>query len=99
VQPKLQRLERQRVAGGDDQLAVQQELALLHLAEHLEDLGKVAAERLAGPGRERHRLAVAAREAAEAVPFGFELPTIPLGQLGGEQGFHGNYGLSGLGHS
>ena len=44
-------------------------------------------------------LTVAAREAAEAVPFGFVLPPLALGQLGGEQGFHRGGRLSMLGHS
>ena len=56
--------------------------------EHLDDLGEIAAERLARLGGQRDLVAVAAREAAEAVPLGLVLPALAVRQLGREQRLH-----------
>ena len=37
MEPKLERIERERVADGDDQLAVEQEAILLQARKHLEN--------------------------------------------------------------
>jgi len=78
-------------------LPIEQELPLPGSLEHLRHLWEVARKGLARLRGQRDLAAVAAREAAEAVPLGFELPAFALRQLGGEQGFH-RRGSVGLGH-
>src|SRR4051812_7260988 len=48
VKTKLQCVERERVTDRDDQLAVEQEMACFQAAQHLDHLGKIARQRLAG---------------------------------------------------
>ena len=67
-------------------------------AQHLHDLGEITAERLARLGRQRDLVAVAPREAAEAVPLGLVLPAVAVGQLGGEQRLHRRQSELRLGH-
>ena len=98
MKPKLKRVERQRIADRDDELAIDQEAALLQPAKHLDHVGKVAAERLARLGGQRDLVAVAASEAAEAVPLGLELPSVAVGQLGREKRFHRRRDCRALGH-
>src|SRR5690348_15147418 len=88
MKAQLQRVERQRVADGNDELAVEQELPCLEAAQHFGDFREVSRQRLAGLRRQRHLVAVASREATKAVPLGLELPAFALGQLGREQCFH-----------
>ena len=88
MEAQLQRIERERIADGDDDFAIKQELLGLEPTEHLDDFGKVAPKRLARFGGQRDLSAVAARHAAETIPFRLELPAVALGQLGGEPRFH-----------
>ncbi len=99
VEAQLKRVERQHVADRDDQLTVEQEAIVLQRVEQFDDLGEIARQRLARLGGQRDLGAVAAREAAEAVPLGLELPAVAIGQFGGEQGFHRGQLRRAFGHS
>ena len=88
MKPHLQRSERQRLALGQDQLAVEHEPLLLQRAQRLDDLGEIAPERLARLRSQLDGLAIAEGEAAEAVPLGLELPALPVGNRIGQPRFH-----------
>src|SRR6185437_2409182 len=88
MQSKLERLERQSLASGNDQLAVEQELPRFQSAQHVDDIGKVTRERLSRLGGQRDFAAVAPGETAKAIPLRLILPAFALGQLGRKQRFH-----------
>ena len=88
VNAHLQRLEGERVANGNRQLAVNDEPARLEAHQHGHDFGKIAPERLARFRPEIDLVARAEGKAAEPIPFRLELPAGLLGELGHELRLH-----------
>src|SRR5947209_10791341 len=80
METELERVEGQYAADRDDELAVDHEPLRRHLPHRLDYLGEVTPQRPARLGHERHLVPVAEGEAAEAVPFGLELPAFALRQ-------------------
>ncbi len=70
----LQRVEGERVADGNRQLAVDHERVRLEAGQHGHDFGEIAPERLARFRPELDLVARAKGEATEPVPFRLELP-------------------------
>ncbi len=89
MQAHLQRLEIERIGQRNDELAIDREALFLHPREHFQHLGEEAAERLARSRDHLGGVAVAAGDAAKAIPLGLILPAVAFGQFGGEQGLHG----------
>jgi len=77
-----QLVERQRIAFGNHELAVEDEARGRQLGDRGDDLGEIALERLPALRPQMHVRRVLEREAAESVPFGLVLPRVPLGQRG-----------------
>ena len=88
MKPRLQRLEIKRLADGDDEFAVEQEIVGVDGRDGGRDFGEEAVERLAGFGEELDVATVLMGEAAKAIPFGLELPAIVFRQLADKLGLH-----------
>ena len=84
-----QRVEREHLAFGHDDLAVEHEGLGLERAHRLDHVGEIARQRLAGFRLQRDRVAVAEYEAAEAVPLRLVLPLGAGRNLIDRQGLHG----------
>ena len=56
--------------------------------KQLDDLWKIACERLSRFGRKHDFVAVAACEAAEPIPLGLVLPAVALRQFGRQERLH-----------
>lgn len=69
-------VERECVARGDDEFAVDDEARRAERAKVCDDFGKVPFERTAGFRLQPHVVAIAERKAAKAVPFRFVLPAL-----------------------
>ena len=88
VEAQLQRLEVERVAARDDDLAVEHAaLGQLRL-QRLEQLREVAVERLLVAALDEQLVAVAKDQRAEAVPLRLEDPAVAGGQLADALGEH-----------
>ncbi len=88
MKPHLQGSERQRLAYRQHQFAIEHEALLLQREQCLDDLREITPQRLSRFRHQRNVLAIAEREAAKAIPLGFELPALTLRNPGGKLGFH-----------
>ena len=91
VQAKLQRLEVERAASRDDDLAVEDALCGQRLEKRRRDFGKVALEGLVIPALDRDRIPVAKDHGAKAVPLRLENPVVPVRQRIDALGQHGEH--------
>ena len=88
MQAHLQRIERQRLADRDDQLAVEREARSGSAAEGRDDLREIAGQPLARPGHSTRPCRRRDGEAAKAVPLRLELPALVARQLVDLPRFH-----------
>ena len=89
MQAHLQRIEGKHVPLRDRQLAVEREWIERYIAQSGDNFGEVTCERLAALGAQIDFGPGAERQAAEAIPFRFELPARFIGQRGDQMRFHG----------
>src|SRR5205085_12149344 len=76
------------LANRNGKLAVEHEAFDRRFAKRRRHVGKIARQRLSRFRSQFDRLAIAECEAAEAVPFGFELPTLAVRQIVNQPRFH-----------
>src|SRR5262245_15139729 len=88
MEPHLQRVERQAALDGNRQLAVEDEVLGVQPLEQPHHIREVAAERLAGLGKQHDATVALDREAAKAVPLWLELPALTARKRSDEQRLH-----------
>ena len=76
MDPLQQGIEGKCAAGGNDDLAIEDELLRLQRADRRDQLRKIASHHAAGLRLQLHFLAVAKNYATEAVPFRLVLPVV-----------------------
>src|SRR5215467_11774279 len=92
MQAKLQRVEVESIVPDDDNLAIEHAAGRQSRADRLQQLGKVAVERLFVATLDQDLISVTKHQGAKTVPFGFENPisavrqfTYPFGEHGQER--------------
>ena len=83
-----QLVERQHVAFRHDELAVENRPRRFERKQRLDDLRKIAIERLSRLRAKLDARAIPERQAAEAIPFGLVLPLRAFGKARDELRFH-----------
>src|SRR5579872_3429173 len=88
MNPLQQRVERECLADGDDEFAVEHEGTFGQLRGRRRNFRKIPRQILAGFRGQRNRCVAAGQQTAEAVPFGFVLPDIAERNVFDGAGFH-----------
>src|SRR3954453_14903385 len=88
MNPQQQRFEIETVRSGDDDLAVDHAALRQHRRERLDELRKVAVQRLQIAALQQELVFIAKHQRAEAVPFRLEEPAVAFGQRIGGGGEH-----------
>jgi hypothetical protein len=88
MQPQLERIEVERRALRDHELAVEHAALRQLCQEDVDDLGEVSIQRLLVAALDEDLVPVAEHEDAEAVPLRLEDPLVAAGQLADALGEH-----------
>src|SRR6185437_3200963 len=83
-----QRIERQRLALRNDELAIEHKLLCANVAQCRDDFREVARQRLASLRSQLHLGAISKRDTPKAVPLGFVLPLRSSWKLGDRLRLH-----------